>query len=367
MQVYDLLRESTSVGVKPTVVLPDKGALGYMLGEIGVPVLPPVAFRNWLDNRTAFQWYRKWLLNRSLAYDLAETEVVQAQDVIHSHSITRPFGAMLAEAAKKPHVWHFHERAMAHRERPFRRSTRWVRNWIERRTDCAIVPSESLREWAGKYIDDSLIEVVPNGLVGVPGTYPKNRRLSRKLKPVQIAVVGRLGEKKGTFDAIMALGILIGQGVDAQLRFAGEVDEKSKNAIHRAASTATLGNRISFSGYVPDMTAELASCDVVLMPSHYESFGRVTVEAMAAGKPVVATSSGGTVDIVEDGVTGVLRAPEMPEELADGILWLLDHPTEADEIRKRAWNQAHERYSRNLYAERIRAIYDEVVDSKSAV
>jgi len=326
-----------------------------------VNVIGPDNSRNWLNNRSRFQWYRKWLINRRLAKKWLKHEAVQAADIVHSHSLIRPFGAMIAEAAEKPHVWHFHEQAMPHLERPFLRPTSWVRQWIQNRTARVVVPSDSLKQYATTYMDEEAITVVPNGLLGAAGDFPEYRPLSRMLKPVRISVIGRMGEAKGTFDAIRVLGFLDTAGIDAEMRFAGDVSDKTRAEMECLADLLGVRHRMTFAGYLTDVSQELALCDIFLMPSHYESFGRVTVEAMAAAKPIVATASGGTLDILEDGVTGLLREPRDSASLAQAIIWLIDNPCDAEEMREEAWRTAYERFSRSTFAKRVRQVYDEVV------
>ena len=367
LQVFDLVKASDEIEVEPTVLATGMGPFTEMLESHSVRVIGPDQSRNWLNNRGRFQWYRKWLINRRLVSKWAGHEAVQEADIVHSHSIIRPFGAMIAEAAQKPHVWHFHEQAMPHLERPFLKSTSWVRNWIQARTTKAVVPSESLRKWASKYIEEDKIAVVANGLVGDAGEFPNTRPLSRTLRPLKIAVVGRMGESKGTHDAIRTLGFLRTAGVDAEVRFVGDAKPEVKREIGRLAGSLGVGKNIFFAGYQTNVGKELARCDIVLMPSHYEAFGRVTVEAMAAGRPVVATAAGGTLDIVQDGVTGLLREPRKPEELAGAILWLLDHPCEAEEMREEAWRSAYENYSRIDFAMKIREVYDDVLNFSRSV
>jgi len=277
---------------------------------------------------------------------------------------------MLAHEAGKPHVWHFHERVMAHLDRPFHRPNNWVRDWIDRHTSVVVVPSEALREWSDKYVPKERLKVVRNGVVGERGELPEARRCSRNLQPVRVSVVGRLSEAKGCYDALRALAKVRETGVNAEMRFVGEADEVTEVEMVRLTRELKLESAVSFAGYVADALPEIAQCDIFLMPSHYESFGRATVEAMALAKPVVATLGGATSEIVQDGFTGLLCDPGQPTQLADAMLWMLDHPDEADRLRKSAWISAHGKYSRSLFADRIRTIYDEALkpdtDSRSS-
>lgn len=103
-----------------------------------------------------------------------------------------------------------------------------------------------------------------------------------------------------------------------------------------------------------------AAAEMVVMPSHYESFGMVALEAMAMGTPVIASEVGGLAFLVQDGVNGFHVPSRDPEALAERIYTLLDD----DNCRKRLGQQAHQnalRYSWPLIVDRVFKVYSEVV------
>jgi len=96
-----------------------------------------------------------------------------------------------------------------------------------------------------------------------------------------------------------------------------------------------------------------------VVSSLYEGVGRSVTEAMASGRPVVATAVDGVVDVVEHGATGLLSEPGDPEGLAARVVWLLDHPEEAALMGKQARDLV-----RALFApERMCAVLDEIYSS----
>ncbi|KPK09883.1 MAG: glycosyl transferase [Anaerolineae bacterium SG8_19] len=103
-----------------------------------------------------------------------------------------------------------------------------------------------------------------------------------------------------------------------------------------------------------------AAAEMVVMPSHYESFGMVALEAMAMGTPVIASEVGGLAFLVQDGVNGFHVPSRDPEALAERIYTFLDD----DNCRKRLGQQAHQnalRYSWPLIVDRVFKVYSEVV------
>ena len=104
-----------------------------------------------------------------------------------------------------------------------------------------------------------------------------------------------------------------------------------------------------------------SAADVVVMPSHYESFGMVALEAMACGTPVVASQVGGLAYLIQDGVTGYHVRDQQPEELANRLFDLLSNDQLHSEMSKNAASYARE-YSWQTIASRINAVYEEVRD-----
>jgi glycosyltransferase involved in cell wall biosynthesis len=88
----------------------------------------------------------------------------------------------------------------------------------------------------------------------------------------------------------------------------------------------SLNGGLIFSGYRDDIPKILGNFKVIIVPSWEEPFGRVTIEAMAAGVPVIGTASGGTKEIIEDGKSGYLVPPRDPGSIAEKLLFLYKNP-----------------------------------------
>ena len=114
----------------------------------------------------------------------------------------------------------------------------------------------------------------------------------------------------------------------------------------------------------PAMLREYAECALLALPSNVETAPVVILEAMAAGKPIVATTVGGVPDLVEDEVTGFLVAPDDVEALAERILRLLKDGDLRERMGRRAREVARRRFQRDNVATRYREIYQEVLRSK---
>jgi len=116
-----------------------------------------------------------------------------------------------------------------------------------------------------------------------------------------------------------------------------------------------LAECVHFAGFSDVAAAFMRAADIVLVPSRVEPFGNVAVEAQLAGKPVVASAVQGLPEIVEDGRTGLLVAPDDPAALAAAVTRLLDEPGLAGRLAQSGADSAHLRFSPDRYRSDLRA------------
>jgi glycosyltransferase involved in cell wall biosynthesis len=146
------------------------------------------------------------------------------------------------------------------------------------------------------------ISLVPNG-VDVDVFRPGEGLPSEG--PLRVLCVGRLIERKGQHYLIQAVKRLADDDVDLMLELVGTGDALQSN--RRLATALGIVERVQFVGYIPreQMPARYAAAHVFVLPSYNEGMSVATLEAMAAGLPVVVTRTGGTVELVEEGLNGL--------------------------------------------------------------
>jgi glycosyltransferase involved in cell wall biosynthesis len=174
---------------------------------------------------------------------------------------------------------------------------------------------------------------------------------------VVMACACRLVPGKGLPELIEAFGRVAQHEPSAVLRIAGDGPDRARLA--ELAGRQPGAARIELVGVVDDMPAFWHGCDVAVTPSTLpESFGLTAVEAMAAGKPVVATRHGGVVEVVEEGVTGMLVEPGNVDELAGALGAYAGDP----ERRRRDGRAGRARAEELFDAERSAAAYVRLVE-----
>ena len=176
--------------------------------------------------------------------------------------------------------------------------------------------------------------------------------------------VGRLDqEQKGLEPLVRSLAILP-RSVPFRLRLVGE-DWGGAEVVQRLARTLGVADRVTLVGRLPraELLAEYARADLLVLPSLFEPFGIVLLEAMAAGLPVIASRVGGIPEVVADGVTGLLVEPGNASELASAVLRFAESPS----LRARMGSRGRERvrsYSWEVLVPRILAVYREAIQER---
>ena len=136
------------------------------------------------------------------------------------------------------------------------------------------------------------------------------------------------------------------------------------NRVHSLVKSLNLENRIIFTGFRSDVPSLMRAMDVIVHASTTpEPFGLVIVEGMAAGKPVIATAAGGVLDIIEDGVNGLLVPIKDSGEMAKAILYLISNPGKAKEMGLAARRHVAQKFTIQHQITSMQNLYDSFFES----
>ncbi|MBX3119202.1 MAG: glycosyltransferase [Fimbriimonadaceae bacterium] len=347
-------------GVVPSVAIPETGPLTDALQELEVPihVLP---LRNWLNNRGYFQAIRKRMLNRVQAKGLAQLARSERIDLIHTNTIILPTGAMAARELGIPHLWHAREQLRSHGKPLFLRPDARVRALVAETTHAVITPSPTNVPWLRRYVPESLIRAIPNGPLDEEAKQPFVPKPPLEGRPAKIVVIGRLGPQKGTEDAMRAAALLKEQGIATEWTFVGSGEPNYEAKLADLVGELEIKGTVRFAGFQRDVAPYYREADIVVMPSHAETFGRVTAEAMGFGCPLVATRIPATQEIVEEGQTGLLYAVGQAQDLANAIGVLTENAELRSELDEAGYREAWGRFTRQRLGREIAGMYAEAL------
>lgn len=180
---------------------------------------------------------------------------------------------------------------------------------------------------------------------------------------VVLCSVGRFIPDKGQDILIEALARLHRerQGFGAVL--VGKAQGAWYEKVRTLAEDAGIDQLIRFPGFQENVTKFLFAADLFVLPSRRESFGLVLLEASAVGLPIVASRVGGIPEVVEEGVSGILFAPENAEELASCLSALLGDEKRRRELGRKSREVFAEKFSLAAMVQKTMALYQELLAS----
>lgn len=274
-------------------------------------------------------------------------------------------GAWAARRAGVPHVWFIHE--ILDGEKPLLHYVFGRKALVRRMIKLSnrIVPNSEASARAFKASGKAV--VIGNGVAAREGPPPDTFALRSALgiepgTPV-VGVVGKIYPGKGQLEAVLAADILRRARPDLRLLVIGGVDDARYDAkIYETVMRLGLERNVVFLGYRDDLDLILGLLDVLVVPSSVDSLGRVALEAMAAGTPVVAVAKGGLPEVVRDGETGLLVASPEPELLAAGIARILDDPALARKLCEGGRKFVAANYSLESQVRRIERVLEECLE-----
>lgn len=180
-----------------------------------------------------------------------------------------------------------------------------------------------------------------------------------------VGIVAALEERKGHRYLFEAAAALKRRGRKIEFLVAGEGPVRRQ--LEEQVKALNLADEVRFCGFVSDAPAFLSQIDIFVLPSLYEGLGVAVLEAMAAGKPVIASRVGGLPELVADGETGLLVSPKNVEGLIEAIARLADDESLAREMGRKGAARARTNFSLENMAAQNEAYYYELVGAPAPI
>lgn len=351
-------------GVEAYVLLPSCGPLVEELKSRSI-VYKVLPFKWWMGKNSPI-WKRigRFLLNLSAIIPIAITLRRWKCDLVYTNTITVCVGALAAKLLRLPHIWHIHEFGNEDHGLLFDLGQKLSLRLIDRLSTICIANSHAVAKKYRPYIKPSKLKVVYQSVTVLEEV--TSEKVEKTSAGMRCVIVGSLQEGKRQEDAIRAIGKLLQDGKEIELYIVGDGDPKYREFLQNLVIENKAEHYIKFLGYVDNPFSIIKSADVVLMCSRAEAFGRVTIEAMKLGKPVIGAKSGGTVELIYDGFNGLLYSVGDYVELAHKIRYLYEHPEIRRQIGENAQKWAAARFTQEYYGEKIMEILKEVIKYQTA-
>jgi glycosyltransferase involved in cell wall biosynthesis len=240
---------------------------------------------------------------------------------------------------------------------------RRIQNFVFRLADCVVCNSSAAaNQLAREGVPIAKLTVIPNGLP--PGAFMDAvPALPPEPGVMRIGMIARMNDRAKNH----ALFLRAAAAVSSRFPLAEFVlvgDGPFRQKWEELARLLGIGSRTRFLGERHDITSVLAALDVCVSPSRSESLSNAILEAMAAGRPVVATRVGGNPELVRDRETGLLVAPGNEDALAAALESLLASPDHAREWGENARRISHANFSLDRTRDRFEQLYTELLVKK---
>jgi glycosyltransferase involved in cell wall biosynthesis len=277
-------------------------------------------------------------------------------DVIHAHTrVTQVMGSFLSAMAQKPLVTTCHGFF----------KPRWFRKTFPCWGKAVIAISKPVYGHLNKdfEVPESRIHLIFNGIdcdkfLAVNNEVKEAKRKQWKVHSKWvIGTIARLSDVKGIDILLKTMPLVIEQVPDVLLLIVGDGPEKEKLQV--LVENLNLRNHVHFESIVNQTSQMLPVFDIFVMPSRQEGLGLSVMEAQACGIPVIASRVGGLIDLIEEGKTGYLVAPEHPKELAKKILYVLKEYDKAKQVGLEARDNICRKFSLEQMANATLKVYEQ--------
>jgi len=279
--------------------------------------------------------------------------------VVHSSSLkSAVMAGIAARIQNTPSLFHVHDYLPAGRLRPLLINTAfWLADGIVANSYSVanIVPAKYQYKTTVVYNKVTIQQEVSAG-----ARIRRRKNLGISNKQLLIGYVGRLHPEKGVEVLLNGFSSVARTNSKAKLWIIGDVtdgDLAYRKSLIQMAERLEIENKTTFWGWRKDAQELMQCLDALVVPSWKEPFGLVTVEAMLLGIPVVATATGGTLEIIDDNITGLLFDPGDSRQLAEKCLEVISDPEKANRMIRLAKSEVERKFGAENYIDGVQKVY----------
>jgi len=360
LSLLGLLKALDRKQFRATVVVPEKGPLVDEVEALDIPVFVR-KLTHWVPTRSyhrKYQWFQVIRDIRRRVQNIGHLIREENIDIVYTNTVTAIEGALAARWSGVPHIWHLREHVVGNDELKSILPPWVVYRAVSTLAAKIIVNSDALKAEVARYIVDDKVLRIYNGIdlhCFEPNVLEGGSDAELEGSPAEkiVTIVGALHPRKGLGFFIECAKKIVESFPNVRFLIVGNGRKDYVGKLHGKVQQYGLAGNIDFLGWRRDVPRILSASDVVVLASKQEPFGRVVIEAMAAGKPVVATSCGGPKEIIVEGSTGYLRDYGDVDGFAGAIVDLLQDEGKARAFGTSGRRVAIEKFSVEKYAQNV--------------
>lgn len=359
LSMFEIIDEMIARNIDVVLVISNLNNIDYKKfnGKVKFIVFPFYSMRISLFNKSyisRIKFFIKFIINFMKGLSLQRVIRKEKVDLIYINGLDNSMAAEIANRLHLPYVWHVRQLL----EEDF--SVRlFLKNYIYKllfRASCVIAISKEVKSKYESIIGRE-VDLIYNG---VPIDKYKINTINKFSDPVvKLLLVGRISLEKGQFDAVKAIEILKSRGVhNVQLIIVGQSESKEYlEKLKLYIINHNLSDRICILDHRDNLGDLRRQCDIGLICSKKEAFGRVTIENMLAGMLVIGANTGGTSEIVRDGYNGLLYQEGCPSSLAECIEYSIFNKNEMSKIITAGMSCSEVNYSIKRVVDQILTLF----------
>ena len=344
--------------LKPIVIVPGTGPFLDIIKKNKIDHYV-IHFRGWWHKKFRLLHIPRVFLNLLTARKILRMLTGRKIQMVYTNTLYSPIGAFLAYALDVPHLWHTHEFVHLNHSDKFDFGPKLSMRFVNRFSDKIICTSGAHKADLANYIEPAKINIVHNGV----DEKPLSRRSRGAENEYSLLMIGSITKNKGHADAILALKELLGRGVKAKLTIVGNGDNQYVNYLKALQANCGVASHVCWEGFRENADDYIRAADVLLLCSRFETFGRVAIDTMSLGCPVIASNNGGTADIIDVSVNGLTYDHGDYEGLAQKILMLIHDKELGARITENALVTFREQFTTDRYVNNVVSVIDEIMNS----
>lgn len=332
------------------VMLPQKGNMGESLNAKNIMQINFPYFSQILYYKHSLKFL---LLPILILYDIIIFPLLLHKikkynpDLIYSNAAAENLGFFLAKCLNKKHISHIREFMDLDFKATFLLGNK-IREKFLNLSDGLIFVSKSVQEHVMNHHTSSEKQTVIYNGIDFPNIKFENKNLTENLN---LGLVGILDIAKRQDLAIIYFNELLRLYPNIKLHIWGDKESSYKKKILRLIKNLKIEKYIIFHGFEKDSNKIYSSMDILLMFSYAEGFGRVTIEAMSYGVPVIGFNNAGTSEIIQDKKDGYLFRTK--EEFISCFTDLISTQDHYNRIRQNAFISSRKNFNKELYTKQV--------------
>lgn len=348
--LLNLIEGLNKLNVESIVLCPKHGELTEELTCKSVPFLV-LPYYNWVYNKNEellklpFKIVLTFLLLPYYIYKISKV----TPDIIYSNTSVTGIGALIAQFIKVPHIWHVRELLKEDYGLQYFFGNGLVRRLFNKSDYIITISNYLFHKRISNFTPPK--EVIYNGVISC-SSISGFRNIDNK-KSITLGIVGRIHPPKNQLEAIKAFYLYNKKLDNARLRIIGDGPPEHVHELKQECFKLGIDDKVDFTGYIKNTETIYKETDILLMCSRTEGMGRVTVEAMARGIPVIGYNGSATPELVDHNINGFLYN-DNEVDLCQKLILLVNNPDlykkfSQSSVKKASENFTLENYSKKIY------------------